>query len=79
MNRSSQASVKRSLSLSLLLGVMLSAANVYAQDNEQSISNDPVATGISGNQDNLAADQEQFVAQQQMVSTGTRICARNGF
>ncbi len=68
MNRSRQASVKRSMPLSLLLGALLSAANVYAQDNEQSISIDPVATGVSGNQDNFVADQEQFVVQQQMVS-----------
>jgi formylglycine-generating enzyme required for sulfatase activity len=68
MNRSSQTSVKRSILLSLLLGVLLSAANVYAQDGEQGNSNDPAASGVSGNQDNFEADQEQFVVQQQMVS-----------
>ncbi len=68
MNRSSQASVKRSIPLSLLLGALLSAANVYAQDSEQSIPNDPAASGVSGDQDNFEADQEQFAVQQQMVA-----------
>ena len=68
MNRSSQASAKRSIPLSLLLGALLSVASVYAQDNEKSIPNDPAASGDSGNRDYSQADKDQLAVQQQMVS-----------
>lgn len=68
MNRSSKASVKRSIPLSLLLGAVLSVASVYAQDGEKSIPNDPAASGVGGNQDKHEADQDKLDVQQQVVS-----------
>jgi formylglycine-generating enzyme required for sulfatase activity len=68
MNRSNQASVKRSIPLSLLLGALLGIADVYAQDGEQNVPDDPAAPGVSSKPDNIEADQDLLVVQQQMVS-----------
>ncbi len=69
MNRSSRASVKSSLPLSMLLGALLSAAGVYAQDAEQIIPDDTTAQRAGSNLDNLDADQSRLAVQQRMVSS----------
>jgi len=68
MNRPSQASVKRSIPLSLLLGAWLSIASVYAQDSAQHIPDDTTVTDVNSNPDNIEADQDLLAVQQQMVS-----------
>jgi len=68
MNRSSQVSVKSSLPLSLLLGALLSVANVHAQNREQSVADDTTASDVGSNPDNFDSDQGLLVVQQQMVS-----------
>jgi formylglycine-generating enzyme required for sulfatase activity len=68
MIRSSQVSVKSLIPLSLLLGALLSVANLYAQDSEQSIPDNTTAPGVSSNPDKFKADQDLLDAQQQRVS-----------
>ena len=68
MYRSSQLSVHRSLPLSLLLGALLSVANVYAQNSEQSVSDDTTAADVGSNPDNFESDQGLLFVQQQMVA-----------
>ena len=67
MYRSSQLSVHRSLPLSLLLGALLSVANVHAQNSEQSVSDDTTAADVGSNPDNFESDQGLLFVQQQMV------------
>ncbi len=68
MNRPSRVPVKRHISLSLLLGVLLGIANINAQEGGQGASGALVAPEVSGNTDTFAADQAQLAEQQQMIS-----------